>query len=162
MQKKDEGKQIEISQSEEERNELLAKADEIKGMQLYIGESGRFGSAEEIRKFALGDIDDPERKHEIYYKGIEKLLRVTLPKGKQAKKVREIIREEKNIFLNRGKKKDDRGIRGSDARMAYIRDMEIALQIISDCMLNGGTAAYLYEAFRAKNFELGYRTSEEV
>lgn len=74
------------------------------GEQSVLDESGQLKSQNELKTFALGHIpDDPEQKHKVYYAGIEKLLKRVLPKGDRYKLVREYIREDKNIFLNRGK-----------------------------------------------------------
>jgi len=47
-------------------------------------------------------------------------LRNNLPQGKKNEKLRRYVYDEKSLFLNRGKEKDDRGIRGSDERQTYI------------------------------------------
>jgi hypothetical protein len=146
------------AQREAEKMEILARVNETKGMQQIIDDSGSLTTRNELRAFAIGDVDDPDRKHEVYYKGIEKLLREFLGgrKDKQTKEAFKILREEKNIFLNRGKRKNEQGIRGSDARMAYITDMEEALNIIAGCILDAATPVDLYIAFRDKNVERGF------
>ena len=54
-----------------------------------------------------------------------------LPKGKDYKQLRDIIYDEKNVFLNLGKKKsDNNGIRKSDGRMTYQPVMNEILEII--------------------------------
>lgn len=141
-----------------ERNELFQRLNENKGQQQIVDESGELSAKNELIQFKLQDTDDPEKKHDYYYKGIERLLKqIADPKkDKDMKEAFKVLREEKNIFLNRGKRLDDKGIRHGDARMAYISDMEIALNIISGCILSGGTPLELYTAFRDKNIELGY------
>lgn len=143
---------------EAEKMEILARVNETKGMQQIIDESGSLTTRNELRTFAIGDVDDPDRKHEVYYKGIEKLLRQFLGgrKDMRTKEAFKILREEKNIFLNRGKRKNEQGIRGSDARMAYITDMEEALNIIADCILDAATPVDLFMAFRDKNVARGF------
>ena len=62
-----------LSEQEElERMMLISKADEVVGEQLTIDTEGVLQTEDELKKFALGDIDDPERKYDIYYKGIGK------------------------------------------------------------------------------------------
>ncbi len=58
-------------------------------------------------------IDNPVEKFQFYYNGLNKLLRDFLPKGKKNEEARRIIYDEKNVLINRGAKKDDKGIRGS-------------------------------------------------
>lgn len=79
-----------------------------------------------------------------------------MPKGKENEQARRIIYDEKNVLINRGAKKDEKGIRGSDGRMAYIEDLEFAIQIVADWASKKGSASDLYQAFWDKNEELGY------
>ncbi len=62
-------------------------------------------------------------------------MKDALPKGKENEDVRRIIYDEKNILINRGAKKDDKGIRGSDGRMAYVEDLEKAIEIVANSTL---------------------------
>ena len=136
--------------------EILQNSQENKGQRLIIDELGGFKTEDELKRFAFGDIDDPEKKYEIYYHGIEKLLKLyPKPIDKNGKKAFKLIREEKNIFLNRGKKLRN-GIRKGDARMAYIADMEVAANVIQANYLNGGNLFELFMAFREQNIRLGY------
>lgn len=139
-------------QSQEEIFDILSKADEKQTEMLFIDEEGMLQSEDEIKKLVLGDADDPDFKHEIYYSGIEKLLKRELPKGKQYEQVRKIVREEINTFLARGKRKKN-NYRGADPRMAYKGDMEIALDIIIAWKARRGTSTDLYNEFKALNDE---------
>ncbi len=154
----------ELDEAQElERLELLNQSKKVKGEQLTLDNQGRFKSEKEIKEYAVGRIDDPERKHELYYKGIQKLLRENLPDGKSNKKLRRVIYDEKNLLINRGKRKNKKGIRGSDGRMAYKGDLETALNIISKWVWERGTPVDLYKKFFDKNVSLGYRkTSEKI
>lgn len=67
----------------------------------------------------------------------------------------------KNILLNRGNKKNESGIRGSDGRMAHETDLELALNIVVNWVSQRGTAVDLYIKFFNKNVELGYREGNE-
>jgi len=101
-------------------------------------------------------IDDPVEKHQLYYKGLTKLLRDSLPKGAENEDIRRIIYDEKNVLINRGAKKNDRGVRGSDGRMAYVEDLEEAIQIVAHWISKGGSYSDLYQAFWQKNEEFNY------
>jgi len=79
-----------------------------------------------------------------------------LPKGKDFEDVRRIVYDEKNILINRGAKKDEKGIRGSDGRMAYLEDLEEAIKIVAEWTGKKGTPAELFMGFWDKNEELGY------
>jgi hypothetical protein len=68
----------------------------------------------------------------LYYQGLAKLLKDNLPKGKEYEDVRRIVYDEKNVLINRGAKKDEKGIRGSDGRMAYTADLEEAIKIVAE------------------------------
>jgi hypothetical protein len=59
-------------------------------------------------------------------------------------------------LINRGAKKDEKGIRGSDGRMAYVEDLEKAIEIVANWITKKGTSAELFMEFWDKNEELGY------
>src|SRR5690606_17013547 len=111
--KSEEEKKIERENRRREIEEILSDANSKTGEQLVLDELGSVKSQDELKEFALGHIpDDPEEKYNVYYKGIERLLKKFLPQGEKYKTAREIIREEKKIFLTRGKKLNKKGIRG--------------------------------------------------
>lgn len=149
-------KERKLSKEDIERLELLQKSDEIKGEQLSIDVDSNITLENQAEKLIGQQIDDPVQKFQLYYKGLNKLLKDNLPKGKENEQVRRIIYDEKNILINRGAKKDDKGIRGSDGRMAYLEDLEIAIQIVADWTRKKGSSTDLYMAFWDKNEELGY------
>jgi hypothetical protein len=145
-----------ISQEETEIFEIIQNSEHVKGQRLLLDEFGEFKTEDELKKFAFGDVDDPEKKYDVYYHGIEKLLKLyPKPLDKVGKKAFKLVREEKNIFLNRGKKLK-KGIRKGDARMAYLSDMETAANIIQHNYLNGGNLFELFMSFRDQNIKLGY------
>lgn len=145
-----------LSRAEKERLEILQKADELKDEQLFVDMDSELQIENLGEKLLSQNIDDPVKKYQLYYNGLLKLLKDHLPKGKENKEARQLIYDEKNILLNRGAKKDEKGIRGSDSRMAYIEDIEIAIQIVADWVVEKGSAMDLYQAFWDKNEELGY------
>jgi hypothetical protein len=110
-----------LSEEDVESIELLRKANESKGKQLRVDlEKGDLTEVNELKQITEKSFDNPEEKYNIYYKGLRNLLMKYLPKGKENEEARQLIYDEKNIFLNRGKKKsDNEGIRGGDSRMTY-------------------------------------------
>ena len=145
-----------------EIEEILGEADRRVGEQMVIDNVGEIKSEDEIKHFALGDIpDDPEKKYDVYYKGIEKLLRTYLPRDERYEDYRKLVREEKNIFLTRGKKLDKDGIRGGDSRMGYIQDMEEIMNAIANWAHKSMNYSELYFILRDKNKLLGYHESDE-
>lgn len=159
MADKKEKKKQEITNEELERAEMFREADSIKGEQLFLGSDNRFESKKEIENYVLKDIDNPEKKYEVYYHGIQKLLREELPKGESFKETRDLIYEEKNILVTQGHKKDGSGIRGADSRMGYVHDLDVALGIISDWIMERGGLYDLYMKFREENTKRGYYKS---
>ena len=145
-----------LSKEDLERLELLQKSEEVKGEQLALDINSELITENEADKLLGQQIDDPVTKFQLYYNGLTKLLKDTLPKGKDFEDVRRIVYDEKNILINRGAKKDDKGIRGSDGRMAYLDDLEIAIKIVAIWTSNKGTPAELFISFWDKNEELGY------
>lgn len=145
-----------LSKEDLERLELLQKSEEIKGEQLVLDINSELIIENEADKLLGQQIDDPVTKFQLYYNGLTKLLKESLPKGKEFEDVRRIVYDEKNILINRGAKKDDKGIRGSDGRMAYLDDLEKAIKIVAVWTSNKGTPAELFMSFWDKNEELGY------
>ena len=145
-----------LSKEDIERLELLQKSEEIKGEQLILNLDSELVTENEADKLLSQKIDDPVTKFQLYYNGLTKLLKDTLPKGKEFEEVRRIVYDEKNVLINRGAKKDGKGIRGSDGRMAYLDDLEQAIKIVANWTSNKGTPAELFMAFWDQNEELGY------
>ncbi len=155
--KLEEQKSLEKEKRRREIEEILSEANTKTGEQLVLDELGAIKSKDELKDFALGHIpDDPEEKYNVYYKGVEKLLKKFLPEGDKYKSAREVIREEKKIFLTRGKKLNEKGIRGADSRMAYIQDMEEIMNLITKWAFESRNYFELYSLLRDKNEKLGY------
>lgn len=153
-------KKDELSKEELERLEILQQAEIIKGEQLAINLDSELIKENEAEKLIDKKIDDPVEKFQLYYKGLNKLLKDNLPKGKENEEARRIVYDEKNVLINRGAKKDEKGIRGSDGRMAYVEDLEEAIKIVATWITTKGSYYDLYRAFWNKNEELGYGHQE--
>jgi len=145
-----------LSKEDIERLEILQKSETIKGEQLLLNLDAELVIENEVEKLLGQQIDDPVTKFQLYYNGLNRLLIDNLPKGKNFDDVRKIVYDEKNILINRGAKKDSKGIRGSDGRMAYLSDLEEAIKIAANWASNKGTPAQLFMDFWDKNEELGY------
>ncbi|WP_298764162.1 hypothetical protein [uncultured Polaribacter sp.] len=151
-------KDVELSEADIERLELLQKANKKVGKQLSINtNSGNLEEFDELREIVGKEFENPEEKYNIYYKGIRKLLMDFLPKGKEFKEVREIIYDEKNIFLNLGKRKsDNNGIRGGDGRMTFQPVMNELLDIIIKWVGDSQNPFEIYRDFYELNEKYGY------
>lgn len=149
---------LEISKADLERLEILQKANEKIGKQLSINsETGSLEEIDELRTLIGKEFENPEEKYNIYYKGIRKLLMDYLPKGKEFKEVRDLIYDEKNIFLNNGKRKsDNNGIRLSDGRMTFQTNMNEILDIIIKWISDSQNPFEIYRLFYELNEKLGY------
>jgi hypothetical protein len=124
-----------LSKEELEALEILQKSQQKKGKQLRVDiAKGELKEVNEIKEILKGNTENPEEKYNLYYKGIGRILKKYLPAGKEFKEERDLIYDEKNIFLNRGKKKSDSdtGVRGSDGRMTYQPVMGEILDIVSE------------------------------
>jgi hypothetical protein len=146
----------ELSKEDIERLEILQKANEVKGEQLSLDIDSEIHVENQADQLLGQKIDDPVVKFQLYYQGLAKLLKDNLPKGKENEDVRRIVYDEKNILINRGAKKDEKGIRGSDGRMAYVEDLERAIEIVANWTSRKGSPAELFMAFWDKNEELNY------
>ena len=131
--------------------EALIKASRAtSGHQLGLGEEVERIVASSI----IGSVQSPEKAYDLYYRALYSLLKTNLCSLPQAQ--RDMIYDQKNIFLTRGKVKNSKGIRGGDSRQAYLEDMEVALEIVIDWVNEGANPVNLYNAFRDKNMELNY------
>jgi hypothetical protein len=159
-------KQEELSEADLERLELLQKANETVGRQLTINaEEGNLEEIDELRQLIGKEFENPEEKYNIYYKGIRKLLMDHLPKGDEFKEVREIIYDEKNIFLNAGKRKsDNNGIRKSDGRMTFQPVMNEILDIVIKWVADSQNPFDIYREFYELNekHEYGHEVYDET
>lgn len=149
-----------LSKEDRERLEILQQAEEIKGEQLTLNLDAEIAVENEAKRLLGQTIDDPVTKFQLYYNGLSKLLKDNLPKGKENEHIRRIIYDEKNILINRGAKKDEKGIRGSDGRMAYLDDLERAIRIVADWTSTKSSPAELFMAFWDKNEEMEYGHQE--
>lgn len=151
-----------VSPADIERMELLQRAHEKKGKQLSIdGEAGSLREIDELRDLVGKQLEDPAEKYNIYYGGIRKLLMDHLPKGKDYKEMRDIIYDEKNIFLNLGKRKSDGGgVRGSDGRMTFQPVMHEILDIVIYWVGSSQNPFDLYRDFYLLNEKHGYLHEE--
>lgn len=143
-------------EQEAERASILMKADEIKEETFDFDMDGQIELKSELADMMPEEIDDPENKHDLYYNVVNRLLRKHLPKGEKYKTARDLIYDEKNTFLTRGHRKNEQGIRGADGRMAYIKDINDLINIITKWISNKGTMYDLYSQLRDLNKSKGY------
>lgn len=157
-QEKKKKKLDDLTQADIERMELLQRANEHTGRQLTISaDDGSLQEIDELRELIGKEFENPEQKYEVYYKGIRKLLMDYLPKGNEYKEIRNIIYDEKNIFLNLGKRKsDNKGIRKSDGRMTYQPVMNEILDIVVAWVGNSQNPFDIYRAFYELNEKYNY------
>ncbi len=148
----------ELSPEDLERMELLRKSSEKTGRQLRIDlESGNLQEIDELRQMLGKDFENPEEKYSVYYRGIRNILMAYLPKGKEFQEARQIIYDEKNIFLNAGKKKSDNsGIRKSDGRMTFQYKMNEMLDVIVKWVSESQNPFALYNTLYELNERNGY------
>ena len=105
-------------------------------------------------------IDNPKEKYDLYYNVVRKLLRKYLPKGKNNEVARKPIYEEINTYLTRGQRKDKRGYRHADSRMAYSVDYKELVNILSEWAANSRNVYGLYDRLRDLNKSKGYGVSD--
>lgn len=146
------------AQADAERMELLRRAADNKGKQLRFDlKSGGLEEIDELRQTLGKSFEDPEQKWQVYYKGIRNILMKNLPSGRDFKEARNIIYDEKNIFLNQGKKKSDGdGVRGSDGRMTFQPVMNEMLDLIVKWVSESQNPFTLYSMLYALNEKHGY------
>lgn len=135
---------------EERRARILREADRSRTFSPELD----FGLADESEDLdALPPIQDeqkPDTSHKLYY-SLRRVLMDNLPSGPANKAARQMVYDQKNLFLNRGKDKDERGIRGSDGRQAYIHYLEVALATAQQWVREGANTYNIYLAFESLN-----------
>lgn len=147
---------LEESQKEREKEEILMMADENRQEEFIFNDvDGSLEVKDVIADMLLDEIDDPEKKYELYYRAVNKVLRKYLPQGEKFKQAREWIYEEKNTFLT-GKRKGRDGLRHADSRQAYNSVMAELVAIISKWIAERGTPVQLYVTLRDENIKRGY------
>lgn len=147
-----------LSAQDAESLELLQRVHEKKGKQLRVDiEKGDLSEFDEIRELVGKNFENPQEKYNMYYKGIRRILMNYLPKGKSQKEGRRLIYDEKNIFLNQGKKKsDNNGIRKSDGRMTFQPVMNEMLDLIISWVSQSQDPIELYNMLWELNEKHGY------
>lgn len=144
--------------NQQERDELLQNTRKKVGMQLRVDiSSGAIKEVDELKELLKKAGESPEEKYNIYYLGIRRILMRLLPKGPEFKQERDFIYDEKNIFLNRGKRKsDNNGVRGSDGRMTYQPVMDEMLDVITQWATSSQNPFDLYTEMYNLNERHGY------
>lgn len=114
---------------------------------------------DELSGFSLRNIADRDESHRLYF-GMYNVMKRNLPKGKANEPLRRYVYDEVLLYLNQGKRKDARGVRGSSGQMAYIPTiLNPAFAIVLDWVKKGANPFDLYSAFEAENIALGYHPS---
>lgn len=147
-----------LSEKDLERLEMLQGARKKQGKQLRINvEKGSIEEIDEMRALLKKKTENPEEKYKMYYLGMTNLLRKYLPKGQEFKEGRQLIYDEKNVFLNLGKKKsDNNGIRKSDGRMTYQAKMGEMLDVITKWVSSSQNPTDLFNELYELNEKYGY------
>src|SRR5579863_6344520 len=147
-----------LSSEDIESLELLRKANETKGKQLRVDVGkGDLTEVNELKQITEKAFDNPDEKYNLYYKGLRSLLMKYLPKGNTYAEGRQLIYDEKNVFLNRGKRKSDNdGVRGSDGRMTYQEKMSEMLEVVTKWISESQDPIDLYNMIYDLNEKHGY------
>jgi len=150
------GQDTNVSPEDEERAALLASTDAVKGEQLKISLTGEVITEQELRDYAVGYVSDPENMYNMYYLGIDRLLKRYLPQSSFHKEDRERIYEEKNTYLTRRHRIRPNGRRGADGRMGYPTDAETVLNLVIHWAATSRNMAVLYSQLLVLNVKSGY------
>lgn len=132
-----------------------AKKEGYSKLGLELSNENDLGLEDMFDDLFLEESQNPSEAHSLYY-SIQGIMKSILPIGDQFKSLRKEVYEEKNIYINRGNKRDEEGIRGSDGRMGYLHHLRVALRIVKEWGINNGNSWDLYCTFRKLNEELGY------
>mgnify|MGYP006434169147 CR=1 FL=1 len=132
-----------------------AKKEEDQQLEIEPQDEDDLELEDMIAESVLEETQNPDEAHSLYY-SIRESMKAHLPRGEQFKDLRDQVYEEKNIYINRGNKKDEAGIRGSDGRMSYLHHLRVALRIVKEWATKSSNSWDLYCVFRKLNEKLGY------
>lgn len=148
-----------------EIKKLSEKAKEISGHQGSLFEGIGLGDDDLDKMFDVSILDDtanPDVSHRLYYT-MMMTLRNNLPQGKANEKLRRYVYDEKSLFLNRGKDKNEKGVKNSDERQSYIPSaLKVAFDLVYKWVSQGADPFDIYSEFRMLNENMGYRKSEKT
>lgn len=147
----------------EEVKRLSQKSQETaEGKQSKLFEGENLGEDSEFDTSILNDTVNPQLSHQLYY-GIQGLLIDNLPSGKANERLRRYVFDEKNLFINQGKGLDEKGVRGSDGRMAPPETiLREAFNMVFEWVASGANPFDIFYTFRQKNEELGYYKNADL
>lgn len=151
---------VRVTPEDEERAMLLASTDTVKGEQLKISLTGEVITEKELRDYAVGYVSDPENMYNMYYMGIDKLLKKYLPQNPLHKEDRDRIYEEKNTYLTRGHRIRPNGRRGADGRMGHPTDAETVLNLVIHWAATSRNMTVLYSQLLDLNVKSGHGMPE--
>lgn len=121
---------------------------------------------DELKDVIDKSIQNPDEAYTIYHKTMNKLLRENfypLMEGKENLPHRQMIYDQKNLLLNFGKDKNNRGIRSSDGKMATTERMQMVANLIAEWVISDGKTAFnLFSKLRDSNIALGYVTKKDT
>ncbi|MEP6673937.1 MAG: hypothetical protein ABJA78_02235 [Ferruginibacter sp.] len=159
-------RKTELSREEilDEIKKLTERAKQHTSQQIDLDLGGDLGDEDIDFGFdssKLKDTANPEESYRLYY-GIRRLLMDNLPGGKSNKKLRQLIYDEKNLFLNRGFEIKEDGIRGQDGRMTYIGPFLIdAFNAVVEWIKTGANPYDVFQTFYDMNEIKGYHQPKE-
>jgi len=148
-----------LTAKEIEKIELLASTHSPKNTQQLIDGMGALITLPEIHPLILDNVENPERKYDLYYHRVQKYMRKYLKDC--SKEFKSMIYEEKNVFLTRGKRTIN-GRRGADSRMWFNHEAEEALRIVQKWVVESREPIGLYRTFLELNLSLGYEKPKEL
>ena len=104
-----------------------------------------------------GDQQNPKESHELYYE-IRRLLMNGLPSGKQNKKLRQTIYDEKNLYLRQGIGRPlDNSPIGADSRMSFLQLLREAYSTTQNWANRGGSPYDIFIDYYTLNKQMHYR-----
>jgi len=137
--------------------DIINRAKQKKNTRIELNlEKGEVSEYDELEKLLDKNFDNPDEKFDLFYNGIQSVINKNIPVGI----VRDFINDEKLIFLNMGKARNKKGIRGSDCRMQRNATVLEVAKIVSKWALESLDPSDLYLTFYNLNEEHGYPHQE--
>jgi len=126
------------------------------------GKQGAFNFADEndeepISSGVFNDAQNPEEAYDLYY-AIRRILMRGLPSGEENRELRQMVYDEKNLFLRSGIHRPlDGSPVGADSRQGFLSLMRDSYVVTQNWARRGGSPYDIFQDYYDLNKKMGYR-----
>ncbi|WP_310391150.1 hypothetical protein [Hymenobacter sp.] len=104
-----------------------------------------------------GDLQNPKESYDLFYT-IRRLLMKSLPAGPDNQKLRQMVYDEKNLFLRQGVDRPTDGSKvGADSRQSLLSFLRESFTVTQDWANHNGTAYDIFLSYYELNKKMRFR-----